>query len=235
LRERTRAVASPRSRWFGPPERESLDLETIEVEGLRHYVSPDGRAYPSVTTVIGSSPVFDQGWRERWAERVGQEEVDLRTGVGRSRGTALHAVAERFLLDDPSYMDGAMPSARAAFGQLRPLLEARIGRLFTVEARLYSHRLRTGGRNDLWCEWDGVSAVPDFKSSRYSKREDDILGYFVQTTAYSLMIEEIYGVRVPRIVVLLSPDYGPPQEIVRDAADFYSMVDRVFITERGSP
>lgn len=211
---------------------EPVALESIsstDTEAGRYYDTPGGR-FPSVTTVIG----WHKGTHEldAWRRRVGEDEAH-RVGVrARLRGTAVHALAESYMLNQDDWARGAMPTDLDSFEQIRPLLDAHVGRVMGVEVPLWSARLRTAGRTDLLAEWDGVNSIIDFKTSTRQKTEDKIWGYFVQKTCYGEMVEELTGIEVPQIVTLMMVDDGQPQVWIKRRSDYVSELEKVFIEAR---
>jgi len=69
-------------------------------------------------------------------------------------------------------------------------------------------------------DYDGEIAIIDFKSSSKEKTESQIKNYFHQTTAYSMMWEEIYGQPVNKVVILMLTDDGVLQEFVRNPKQY---------------
>ena len=67
-------------------------LERVVVDGKRHYVTPEGNKYPSVTTVLSS--LSAEGIAQ-WRARVGHEEAKKISTQASRRGTAVHTLAER--------------------------------------------------------------------------------------------------------------------------------------------
>jgi len=66
------------------------------------------------------------------------------------------------------------------------------------------------GRVDCIAEYDGVLSVIDFKTSSRVKTAEDIPAYFAQCTAYALMYEELIGVRIDQIVVIMAVQEDSP-------------------------
>jgi genome maintenance exonuclease 1 len=48
-------------------------LKSTEVDGQRYYLTPEGKKYPSVTTVAG---IFAKDGIKKWRERVGEDEAN---------------------------------------------------------------------------------------------------------------------------------------------------------------
>ena len=113
-----------------------------------------------------------------------------------------------------------MPDMKLAFNNMLPTLD-RIDNVHFLETMLFSETLGLAGQVDCIAEFDGVPSVIDFKTSLKIKKEEWILGYFEQCTCYSLMYEEMTGIKARQIVVLISVDNETePQVFVKDRNDY---------------
>ena len=192
-----------------------FDLEAITTESGRQYKTPNGNSYPSVTTVLSS---YNKKAIYEWRARVGDEEANKISGKASRRGTALHSVCEKYLLNEMNElrMQTMMPNIKELFLQLRPELDQNIGKIYSLEQALYSDGLKIAGRVDCIAEWNGELAVIDFKTSSKEKWEDGILNYFMQCSAYAEMFGEITGKPLNKLVVAIAVEEGKPQIFVRD-------------------
>jgi genome maintenance exonuclease 1 len=192
-----------------------FDLEAITTESGRQYKTPNGNSYPSVTTVLSS---YNKKAIYEWRARVGEEEANKVSGKASRRGTALHSVCEKYLLNEMNElrMQTMMPNIKELFLQLRPELDRNIGKIYSLEQALYSDGLKIAGRVDCIAEWDGELAVIDFKTSSKEKWEDGILNYFMQCSAYAEMFGEITGKPINKLVVAIAVEESKPQIFVRD-------------------
>lgn len=192
-----------------------FDLEAITTESGRQYKTPNGNSYPSVTTVLSS---YNKKAIYEWRARVGDEEANKISGKASRRGTALHSVCEKYLLNEMNElrMQTMMPNIKELFLQLRPELDQNIGKIYSLEQALYSDGLKIAGRVDCIAEWNGELAVIDFKTSSKEKWEDGILNYFMQCSAYAEMFGEITGKPINKLVVAIAVEEGKPQIFVRD-------------------
>jgi hypothetical protein len=179
-----------------------LISETTE-EG-RYYYTPDGRKYPSVTTVVGyqKSKKFEN-WR-----KMNPNMANYYSG----RGENFHSVIESHLLNE-EYSGDKYLSVTMLFNQIKPLLE-RINNIKALEIPLWSDTLRLAGRVDCVADYDGVLSIIDFKTSTREKSKIDIEEYFLQTTAYSLMMEERYDLNIDKLVIVMSCDDGGVLEFI---------------------
>lgn len=205
-----------------------LDLQTyprIELDGARYYDTPAGK-FKSVTTILGEK--LDKSGLQAWRDAVGEEEakkVLVQAGI---RGTAVHSIAESYVLNKPDWKKGAMPSNLDSFLKLKPILDANLGSVYGIEQTLYSAKLKAAGTCDLLAGFAGYNSIVDYKTSRKLKKEEHILGYFLQATSYSIMAEELTGLQFPQIVVLISVDHEQPQIFIKRAADYHFMVFDIF-------
>jgi hypothetical protein len=200
------------------------DLETINIDGKRHYVTPAGN-FPSVTTVLGEK--LNKSGLNEWRVRVGETEANKISTQASNRATAIHSICENYL-NGVDYTKGVMPVNIETFSKIRPHLDKNIGSVYGIEVPLWSARLKTAGRCDLLAGYDGVNSVIDFKTSRKLKKEYWIESYFLQTTCYSLMAEDLTGLKFPQIVVIVAVDHEETQIFVKKREDYIDRVLQVF-------
>ena len=194
-----------------------LTAEIVDRIG-RIYTTPEGNKYPSVTTVIGKAG--DNSWLDKWKSRVGEEEVRKVSGQASRRGTAVHELAEEYLKNNSKYTKGHMPANIGTFGQIRPILDKHVSKIYGLEVPLYSDKLRVAGRVDCLAEWDSQLAIIDFKTSKREKKREDISGYFTQASAYSYMTFERVGLLPKLIVIIMMVDDGEPLVFVEKSKDW---------------
>lgn len=203
-----------------------VDIETTSIDGKRYYVLPDGKKFRSVTTVL--SEALDKTALLEWRKKVGEAEANKISTQAARRGTAVHTLCERYVLNEDNYARDAMPSGLDSFNSIKSVLDTRVGTILGVEIPLYSVALNTAGRCDLIAEFDGVPSVVDFKTSRKLKKEDWIESYFLQTTVYSMMFEWIYKISIPQIAIIIAVDHEPPQVFVKDRGQYVNRVLEIF-------
>jgi ATP-dependent exoDNAse (exonuclease V) beta subunit len=202
-------------------EHEWISLEELRsetTENGRFYTTPTGSKYPSVTTILSHGT--DQSWKEEWVARVGKEEADRISRKATTRGTAVHELTEQYLRNNPSYSKGHMPSNIMSFKKIQPFLDAHIGKIAGLEIPLYSNKLRTAGRVDCVAEWDKSWAIVDFKTSKKEKTRDDIHSYFLQCSAYAMMMFERTGVLCKNAVIVMTVDDGKSQVFIEKTRDW---------------
>lgn len=201
---------------------EFTELNTEEVNGKRHYVTPEGYKYPSVTTVL--SEMSDKSGIEEWRKRVGEEEANRVTTKATIRGTKIHAMCEDYIQSqqtvDPSEI---MPVDTMMFKQIKEVLDSKVNNIRAIECPLYSNHLKVAGRCDLIAEYDGVTAIIDYKTSKSLKREDWIQNYFKQAALYSYMLWEMTGEKAKDIVIIIAIENSNKAQVIRKKAQDYVM------------
>jgi genome maintenance exonuclease 1 len=177
------------------------ELESETKEDGRFYTTPEGKVYPSVTTVLGATK--DQTHLLEWKRRIGEAKANQESKRASDRGSALHSLCERFILNKEIDLRREMPIPVQLFAQIKPILLEKIGIVFAVENSLYSNYLGVAGRVDLVAEYDNVVSIVDFKSSNKVKNKEWIEDYFIQASMYSIMFEEMTKIPVPQLVIII--------------------------------
>ena len=136
-------------------------------DGSRVYATPSGKKYPSVTTVTG---LLKKDIINEWRKRVGDEEANKISSKAAKRGTRIHTLCEKYLLNEEvsaEMFDNEM------WNSMRPLLDD-IDDIYALEQPLYSDHLQVAGTVDCIARYKGKLSVIDFKSSKRIKQRDDI-------------------------------------------------------------
>ena len=181
-------------------------LNCVETESGRFYETPEGNRYPSVTTVLGYET---KDGIEKWKQRVGKKQATQILQNSQEIGTALHSLIEDYL-NNKTIVTPKNFFVKLCFSNMKRHLD-KINNIHGQEASLYSNILRLAGRTDCIAEYDGVLSIIDFKQSIKPKKEEWIPNYFMQGTAYSFMYEELFGIRIPQIVILVGVHDGEVQ------------------------
>jgi genome maintenance exonuclease 1 len=156
---------------------------------------------------------------------VGDAEANKVSTQSSRRGTAVHKIAERYVLNEKDIYKDQMPSNVETFQPIKLALDEHVDNVMGIELPLYSKALGCAGRTDLIAEYDGVVSIIDYKTSRKEKKLEWIESYIIQTTIYAMMFERMYRIAVPQIAIIVSVDNEKtPQTFVLER-DLY--VDRV--------
>ena len=169
-------------------ELELIDLKTEQVDGKRFYVDHKGEKFPSVTTVTS---LLTRDQIKLWRERVGEDEANRVSKKASSRGTRIHQHVEDYLRKEKDYIEFDNILQEGMFKAVRPVLDEIIP--IALEAPLYSNALRMAGRVDCVGLFDNSLSIIDFKSSSKPKEEHMAKQWYLQMTAYAIMVEELTG------------------------------------------
>lgn len=204
LRERLSRPQLVRNKIFEHAGVDIQDMYTETINNKRYYVTPTGQKYPSITSVLS---ILSAKAIQEWRKRVGEEEANRVSRIAAGRGTAVHAIIERYLDNEDDFVKNAPLHVIETFNKsFRPTLENRIGKIYTQEAALYSDYLTIAGRVDCIADFDGKISVVDFKTSSRVKTRDDCQSYFMQEAAYAIMFEERTGMPIEQLVTIMSVD-----------------------------
>lgn len=198
-----------------------IDLPSlVRIDGeIRHYETPTGEKYPSVTTVLDKTS--DKSFLHAWRARVGEEQAAEITKRAARRGTATHLLCEKVVLNEPFDLSEERPIDVHLFKQLEPWLRENVNNIRTSEGQLFSHKLKVAGSVDLIADYQGKPAIIDFKTSLKNKRKDWIENYFMQCAMYSYMFWEMTGISHPTLVVAIAvEEENTPQIFVEHVKDW---------------
>jgi genome maintenance exonuclease 1 len=189
-------------------------LEATTTDAGRFYKTPSGALYPSVTTVTG---LLGKDSILEWKRRVGEEVAQQISTRAATRGTRMHKLCEDYLnnetLESEDFLSFDM------FKSLAPVLDTRVDNVHMQEVPLYSNYMEVAGRVDVVAEFDGRLSIIDFKTSTKQKKKDWIKGYFMQASCYAVMYEELTGIPVPQIVILIAVEHDQPQIFIEKRND----------------
>lgn len=182
----------------------SLLREETE-DGSRVYCTPDGKRYPSVTTVIAP---HNKDAIDRWKNRIGHAKAAKISKNSSERGDAVHEAIEALLnnYSTSEYMKTMMPHAKVVYLNMKKELEQRVSEIHGLEQPLFSHKLRLAGTTDCIANYDNLLSIVDFKTALRLKKTEYVQGYFMQLSAYAFMFEEMTGLRIEQGVILIGVD-----------------------------
>ena len=194
-------------------------MSRVQEDGKRYYQTPEGQKYPSVTTVTG---LLSKDHIKLWRKRVGEETANKITKQATTRGTKMHNIFEQYLrAEEPIFFDNIMESSM--FEAVQPVLDEIIP--IALEAGMYSDSLQMAGQVDCVGVWGDELAIIDFKTSSKPKEEYMADGWFHQMTAYAIMVEELTGEVIDRIVAVVGVDGGYCQVFEADPREY---VDKLY-------
>jgi len=180
-------------------ELEDIQLDTISEDGKRYYTdSTKTIKYPSVTTVTG---LHSRKHIKLWRERVGEDEANKITSQATKRGTLFHQHIEDYLRKEKEFIEFQNVLQEGMFKAVKPVLDEIIP--ISIEAPLFSNHLRMAGRVDCVGLFDNKLSIIDFKSSAKLKEDYMAKQWYIQMTAYAIMVEELTGKPIEDIVAIV--------------------------------
>lgn len=196
---------------------ELLEMKSVTTEDGRRYQTPEGLELPSITTVLS---ILSRKSIAAWRKRVGEKKANAISKQASSRGTSVHTICEKYLDNDPDYLDGVMPNNIQTFQTMKPIMNDMIGTIYAQEAPLYSTHLGVAGRVDCVAEFNGKISIIDFKTSRKFKKRDWCHSYFMQECAYAIMWEERTGIPITQLITFIAVDNSSPLIYVEHRDDW---------------
>jgi genome maintenance exonuclease 1 len=194
------------------------EIHTETINGKRFYVTPEGKKYPSITTVLSGR---SKEGINRWRKSVGDDVANQIMRTAAKRGTAVHQLVEDYLNNEELSNQDVLPLA--LFSILKPELDD-INNIALQEGGLYSDKWGIAGRVDCIAEYKGKLSVIDFKTSTKEKKEEWVENYFIQGSAYCEMYEERYGTSINQVVILIVTEDGAVQSFIKDKKDYLPLL-----------
>ena len=179
-------------------------IKQINVDGVRHYETPDG-TFISITSLLKA--YTPKGILE-WRESVGDDIANYVMRNATARGNKVHKIIENCLSNKPEtdLIGNHGVLAAGLFQLMIPALD-KIDQIRGLEQAVYSKRLGVAGRIDCVAEYDGKLSTIDFKTAS-RKRNEINENYLVQATFYTLAWEECTNEKIDQIVILTVTEDG---------------------------
>ena len=208
-----------------PVEIEELSTQTINRK--RFYQTPEGKLYPSITTVLQKKKM--KGLME-WRQKVGEDVANYIARTAANRGTKVHHMCEDYLNNVESdwpekwkeHTKHFLPYT--LFGQIKSVLIEKVDNIHAQECGLYSDKYRVAGRVDCIAEYNGTPSIIDFKTSTKERNDEWNESYYIQASAYAEMFEERTGIEINQIVILVVTEDGIVQEFIKTKHDYLPLL-----------
>lgn len=175
--------------------------DRIEKNGIRLYKTAEGFEYPSVTTILGHNK---DDYLIEWKKRVGEEEANKVVNRAVKKGTIIHEMCEKYLMNDlQSTIKNYNFMQIDDFNIAKKMLDERVNNIVACELPMYSDYLKSAGTIDLIAEYNGVLSIIDFKTSNERKHASQIQHYFKQVSAYAYMFNEMFNTNIDTAVIMM--------------------------------
>jgi genome maintenance exonuclease 1 len=110
------------------------------------------------------------------------------------------------------------------FNRLKDDTFHNFGEVIAQETALWSDKYRLAGRVDCIAEYNGKLSIIDFKTSTSERNDSYNENYYIQTTAYAEMFEELTGSPINQIVILVVTEDGTVQEFIKDKNEYVPLL-----------
>ena len=183
--------------------------------GAHIYITPNGKKLRSVTTMLSrTKPSIDKKQLTAWRDRVGEPVAKYIMKTSTTIGTETHKLNENYInmvRDSCKYLLMSYAHHRKFIPYLN-----KIKNVFGVEPKLFSEKMGLAGTADLVAEYEGKISIIDYKTKRSKQRKEWMHDYFIQTTAYARMWEELTGQPIQQLVILVSSEQDTFQEFISE-------------------
>ena len=182
------------------------DLKRETIDGSRKYMTPDGFAVPSVTTILEATKPEEakQALRE-WRKRVGEQKAKEITTEAAGRGTRMHKWLENYIKTGIAGNPGTNPYSKQSHLMAQQIIDNGLSHcqeFWGTEVSLYFPEIYAG-TTDLVGVHDNVECIMDHKQTNKPKKREWIDDYFLQLAAYANAHNEVYGTKIRKGVVFM--------------------------------
>jgi len=187
-------------------------LNRVEENGKRRYATPGGPPVASVTTILDATKDKTHliQWRKRVGEKKAQEIVTEAAGVG----TRMHKYLEDYIEFGEWPQPGSNPYAQQAHMMATVIKEnamTHVDEIWGSEVPLYIPQMYAG-TTDLVGTFKGQPCIMDFKQTNKPKKQEWVIDYYLQMTAYALAHNEVHGTDIREGHVFMCSRAGEYQQ-----------------------
>ena len=185
-----------------------------EIDGKRHYVYGKDKL-PSVTTILSAtSPKEKEDSLASWRARIGEEAAAKITKESAERGTAMHKILEKYILEE-GYLDLTNVGQQAHNMAIRVIEQGlcNVPEFYGIECTLFYPGLYAG-QTDLVALHKEEPAIIDFKQTNKPKRREWIEDYCLQLAAYGMAHDYMHKTTINKGVIMMCSKDNFYQEFV---------------------
>jgi genome maintenance exonuclease 1 len=185
------------------------------IDGKRHYEINGNEKLPSVTTILkATEPDEKRESLQAWRDRVGDENATRIVDESAARGTAMHKILEKYILEQ-GYLDLTNVGKEAHNMAMQVIQNglSNITEFYGSECTLYYPGLYAG-QTDLIATHKGDMAVIDFKQTNKPKTREWIEDYCLQLAAYGMAHDFVYKTAITKAVIMMCSKDNFYQEFV---------------------
>ena len=187
-------------------------IERKSIDGKRKYLTPDGNAVASVTTILDSTK--DKTHLIEWRKRVGEQKAQEITTEAAGVGTRMHKYLEDYVETGEWPTPGSNPYAKQAHMMATQIKEhalENVDEIWGSEVSLYVPKIYAG-TTDLVGTYKGNPCIMDFKQTNKPKKTEWVVDYFLQLTAYAIAHNDVYKTDIKEGHVFMCSRAGEYQQ-----------------------
>ena len=191
------------------------------IDGKRHYEINGIEKLPSVTTILkATEPDEKRESLQAWRDRVGDENATRIVDESAARGTAMHKILEKYILEE-GYLDLTNVGKEAHNMAMQVIQNglSNITEFYGSECTLYYPGLYAG-QTDLIATHKGDMAVVDFKQTNKPKKREWIEDYCLQLAAYGMAHDFVYKTTITKAVIMMCSKDNFYQEFVISGEEY---------------
>lgn len=216
---------------YNPHKFDYHSLERIATKEGRKYITPDGFAVPSVTTILDATKSEkSKKALADWRKSIGEKAANDITATASGRGTRMHKYLENYIKDGATGDHGSNPYSKQAHKMANIVIDnglTKCNEFWATEASLYYPECYAG-TTDLVGVHENSEAIMDFKQANKEKKREWIEDYFIQLASYATAHNEIWNTNIRKGVVLMCTAEFQYQEFVIEGKEFDHYVDQWF-------
>ena len=185
------------------------------IDGKRHYEINGIEKLPSVTTILKATESDEKRESlQAWRDRVGDENATRIVDESAARGTAMHKILEKYILEE-GYLDLTNVGKEAHNMAIQVIQNglSSVTEFYGSECTLYYPGLYAG-QTDLIATHKGDMAVIDFKQTNKPKKREWIEDYCLQLAAYGMAHDFVYKTAITKAVIMMCSKDNFYQEFV---------------------
>lgn len=189
----------------------------LDREDGHWYTTKFDNVYPSVNTIL-SATASDEKKNSLASWKENEPAHEYITTQAQDIGTQSHQIIEDYLSNSLNIEEfDLLPIAH--FHNLKPYL-TNISEVVCIEQRMYSDKLKVAGTSDLIAKYNGELSIIDYKTKRKPQVDEYMYEYYLQTTCYAQMFEEVTGQKINQVVILVSSEKNTRQEFIKSCDDY---------------
>ena len=189
----------------------------LDREDGHWYQTKFDNVYPSVNTIL-SATASDEKKNSLASWKENEPAHEYITAQAQDIGTQSHQMIEDYLNNSLNIEEfDLLPIAH--FHNLKPYL-TNISEVVCIEQRMYSDKLKVAGTSDLIAKYNGELSIIDYKTKRKPQVDEYMYEYYLQTTCYAQMFEEVTGQKINQVVILVSSEKNTRQEFIKSCDEY---------------